>query len=408
MKQLSKKTAAFTCFSLVVLILFPVLSWAQGGTEQSPVAQFSNWLGEFSKSISGQVADGVNGGVKSKIWAFSRMLMYAVAVIVAFMEIFGMMKGDKKGGEAMFWGKFFLVVAMIVFNSFIANSFISVINIFKSGATSVLSVQENNEKVDEMLTAYRTTINESIEKNYEKNSSKGWFDTLSSKVEESSQKIVSSIYFWVLELLLMLFELASFFTTVFADFLIQLMVIFFPLVLTLSFIPGFSQGVTQYVKYLLSFCLWPLITAVLKMVAQGIGFASIIGKLHAADALAQTGNLDMSSLVSFPAILALIIMIFMVSMTPMISDMLISGSQSGGFFSSTVGKATAITGGTMALVGGATKTAGAKTAAGIGGKIGGALGSIGKDAGVINEARKNAGSPEINRILKTVFRNRTK
>lgn len=408
MKKLSKKTVAFTCFSLLFLLLFPALSWAQGGTEQSPVAQFSNFLGEFSKSISGQVGNGVNGGVKSKIWAFSRVLMYAVAIIVAFMEIFGMMKGDKKGGEAMFWGKFFLVFAMIVFNSFIANSFISVINIFKSGASSVLTVQENNEKVDEMLTAYRTTINESIEKNYEKNSSKGWFDSVSSSVERSSQRVVSSIFFWVLELLLMLFELASFFTTVFADFLIQLMVIFFPLVLTLSFIPGFSQGVTQYVKYLLSFCLWPLITAVLKMVAQGIGFANILGKLHAADALAQTGNLDISSLVSFPAILALIIMIFMVSMTPMISDMLISGSQSGGFFSSTVGKATALTGGAMALVGGATKSAGAKTAAGIGGKVGGALGSLGKNAGVINQARKHAGSPEINRILKTVFRNRNK
>lgn len=403
MKRSSAITVATTCFSLFLLLL-PSLSWAQtgGGTaEQSPVAEFSNWLGEFSKSISGQVADGVNGGVKSKIWSFSRALMYGVAIIVAFMEVFGMMKGDKKGGEAMFWGKFFLVVAMIVFNSFISNSFISIINIFKNGATSVLTVQESNAKVDEMLTAYRTTINESIEKNYEKNSAKGWFDTVSSSIEKSSQKVVSSIYFWVLELLLMLFELASFFTTVFADFLIQLMVIFFPLVLTLSFIPGFSQGVTQYVKYLMSFCLWPLITAVLKMVAQGIGFASIIGKLHAADALAQTGNLDISSLVSFPAILALIIMIFMVSMTPMISDMLISGSQSGGFFSSTVGKATAYTGAGMAILGGAGKAAGAKTAGGVGKAMGSVMGAAGSKVGNTNVAAQTSRS--VNQVIKKIF-----
>lgn len=376
---------------------------AGGSVEQSPVTQFSQWLADFSKDISGQVAAGVNGGVKSKVWGFSKLLMYSVYVIVAFMEILGFFKGDKKGSDKFFWIKMFAVLAMIIFNSFLSNSFISVISGFKNGAANVLSEKEDNTKIDQMLGAYRTSINDAIQKNYQKNSSKGWFDSIGAAVDRSSQKVVSSVFFWIIELLLMLFELASFFTTVFADFLIQLMVIFFPLVLTLSFIPGFSQGVTQYVKYLLSFCLWPLITAVLKMVAQGIGFASILGKLHAADALAQAGNLDISNLVSFPAILALIIMIFMISMTPMISDMLISGSQSGGFFSGTVGKATAYTGGGMAILSGVSKTAASKTAGTTGKVIGGALHNVGTSAGGGLANKAPATSSRVNKIIQKVF-----
>ena len=401
MKKRFARTAAFTCFSLLALLL-PTLVHAQA-VEESAVSKFSNWLAEFSKEISGQVSGGANSAVKGRVFGFAQGLMVIVFIVVAFMQIFGIMKGEGKESDRWFLGKMFAVLALIVFSKVFTAQATGILLGVKSAAANVITMTDDNENVDKMLTSYRETVTKAIDDNYKKNAS-GWMSTIGASVERSSQKIVSSLYYWILELLLMLYELACFFTTVFADFLVQLLVVFFPLVLTMSFLPGFTQGVTQYLKYLLSLCLWPMIVGVLKLIAQAIGFANILGQLQGVDVLAKAGNLDISNLVSFTAILALVVMIFMIAMTPMISDMLISGSQSGGFFSTTVGKATALTGGGMAILSGVTKNAAAKGAKGVGNKIGSGMLNAGASAGRNMAGSGNATSQSINKIIQKIFK----
>lgn len=401
MKKQYVRIAAFTCFSILALLL-PTIVHAQA-VEESAVTRFSNWLSEFAKEISGQVSGGANGDVKGRVFGFAQGLMGIVFLIVAFMQIFGVMKGEGKELDRWFWGKMIAVLALIIFSRVFTASATGILLGVKNAAANVISLTDDNENVDKMLTSYRETVTKAIEDNYKKNAT-GWMSTVGASVERSSQRIVSSIYYWVIELLLMLYELACFFTTVFADFLVQLLVVFFPLVLTLSFLPGFSQGVTQYLKYILSLCLWPMIVGVLKMIAQAIGFANILGQLQGVDVLAKAGNLDISNLISFTAILALVVMIFMIVMTPMISDMLISGSQSGGFFSSTVGKATALTGGGMAILSGVTKNAAAKGAQSTGNVIGGGMMKAGASAGRKIAGGSSPTSQAITKILQKVFK----
>ncbi|WP_337241680.1 hypothetical protein, partial [Proteus faecis] len=64
--------------------------------EESAVSKFSNWLSEFSKEISGQVSGGANGAVRGRVFVFAQGLMAITLVIVAFMQIFGVMKGEGK------------------------------------------------------------------------------------------------------------------------------------------------------------------------------------------------------------------------------------------------------------------------------------------------------------------------
>lgn len=397
MKKQYVRIAAFTCFSLLALLL-PTLVHAQVA-EESAVSKFSNWLSDFSKEISGQVSGGANGAVKGRVFGFAQGLMVIVFLIVAFMQIFGVMKGEGKELDRWFWGKMFAVLALIIFSKVFTAQATAILLGVKSAAANVITMTDDNENVDKMLTSYRQTVTKAIDDNYKKNAS-GWMSTIGASVERSSQKIVSSLYYWILELLLMLYELACFFTTVFADFLVQLLVVFFPLVLTMSFLPGFTQGVTQYLKYLLSLCLWPMIVGVLKLIAQAIGFANILGQLQGVDVLAKAGNLDISNLVSFTAILALVVMIFMIAMTPMISDMLISGSQSGGFFSTTVGKATALTGGTFAVLSGAAKSQAAQGAKGTSNAIGKGM----LNAGAATGKGLASSSQTVNKILQKIFK----
>jgi hypothetical protein len=397
MKKQYVRIAAFTCFSLLALLL-PTLVHAQVA-EESAVSKFSNWLSDFSKEISGQVSGGANGAVKGRVFGFAQGLMVIVFLIVAFMQIFGVMKGEGKELDRWFWGKMFAVLALIIFSKVFTAQATAILLGVKSAAANVITMTDDNENVDKMLTSYRETVTKAIDDNYKKNAS-GWMSTIGASVERSSQKIVSSLYYWILELLLMLYELACFFTTVFADFLVQLLVVFFPLVLTMSFLPGFTQGVTQYLKYLLSLCLWPMIVGVLKLIAQAIGFANILGQLQGVDVLAKAGTLDISNLVSFTAILALVVMIFMIAMTPMISDMLISGSQSGGFFSTTVGKATALTGGTFAVLSGAAKSQAAQGAKGTSNAIGKGM----MNAGAATGKSLASSSQTVNKILQKIFK----
>ena len=94
MKKQFVRIAAFTCFSLMVLLL-PSLVHAQA-VEESAVSKFSNWLAEFSKEISGQVSGGANSSVKGRVFGFAQGLMVIAFIVVAFMQIFGIMKRRKR------------------------------------------------------------------------------------------------------------------------------------------------------------------------------------------------------------------------------------------------------------------------------------------------------------------------
>ena len=225
-------------------------------------------------------------------------------------------------------------------------------NFFANGVPRV----EKQKKSDDALLAYQKTVDNAIAINYAvKNNN---ILDVGSKIEKQGFNLVEAIYFWILEALLIMYELACFIVLVFSDFLIQIMLLFFPVMLSLSFIPSFSQGLGQYAKYLISFMLWPMIAVVVTMVAESISFSTILGSLKGIEAVAGTGQLRFGDIVSFTGLVALIIMIFFITMIPMIADMLISGSQSGGFFSSTVGKATAATGAAVM----STKVLGSKAA----------------------------------------------
>ena len=357
-----KRAAIFILCSF--LLASPIIAQpGTGGAPASEVSKVSDWLSQFSKQLS-DTTQSASGNLLGTVKSFSFYLSILVFLIVIFVELFGLMKGDDAGktGKPFFtspklWVIFIFLLANNPRTGFpITNNIVSITmgikNFFANGVPRV----EKQKKSDDALLAYQKTVDNAIAINYAvKNNN---ILDVGSKIEKQGFNLVEAIYFWILEALLIMYELACFIVLVFSDFLIQIMLLFFPVMLSLSFIPSFSQGLGQYAKYLISFMLWPMIAVVVTMVAESISFSTILGSLKGIEAVAGTGQLRFGDIVSFTGLVALIIMIFFITMIPMIADMLISGSQSGGFFSSTVGKATAATGAAVM----STKVLGSKAA----------------------------------------------
>jgi hypothetical protein len=328
-------------------------------TDSTSVSKFNNVLTNLAKELSSSTTNGLDNELHQKIYSISKVIMVITFLILMFVDIITIFKGSKKGNtDVVYFSKVTLIIILIIFSKTVTVRCSSAFNSFKSVIANTITLQDGDNSTEIALTEYRKTVNQAISDNAKNES-----DLIGLK--ESGNRIISSIYFWVIEFLLMLYNLACFIVVVFSDFLIQLMLLFLPIVLTINMLPGFEQSLLQYVKYMLSFALWPLIAGIVKLVAQKLAFAQIIGSITGISAIAQAGKLDPSAYVSVPALLVLVLMIFMVTMIPMIADMLISGSQSGGFFSSTVGKATAVSGAVAATGTALSKATPAKVATGI-------------------------------------------
>ncbi len=85
------------------------------------------------------------------------------------------------------------VLALIIFSRVFTASATGILLGVKNAAANVISLTDDNENVDKMLTSYRETVTKAIEDNYKKNAT-GWMSTVGASVERSSQRIVSSIY----------------------------------------------------------------------------------------------------------------------------------------------------------------------------------------------------------------------
>lgn len=334
MKNIYQKAVLF----LFISILYFNNGYSQNSSEPTSVTKFNSVLTKLQTELSSSTTNGLDNEIHSKIYSVAKVFMIIALLIIFFLDIIGLFKGDQQNNkDAMYFGKTLLIFILILFSKTITVNAVTVFNSLKNVIANTITLQDSNNSTDLALNAYRDTVNKAI-------SDSANNDSDITGLKENGNKIVSSIYFWIIEFLLMLYNLACFIVNVFSDFLIQLMLLFFPLVLTINMVPGFTQSLLQYAKYLLSFALWPLIAGIVKLVAQKLAFAQIFGTISAISSIAQTGKLDPSNYVSIPALLVLVLMIFMITMIPMIADMLISGSQSGSFFSSTVGKATAATG----------------------------------------------------------------
>ena len=339
MKNFFQKAALLLFINICLVTPTIKAQTNNSSTDSTSVTKFNAVLTTLSKELSSSTTNGIDNEVHQKIYTIAKVFMVIAFLIIMFIDITKMFKGgDKEGSkDAIYFGKVVSIIMLIVFSKTITVNCSSAFNSLKTTIANVITLQSSDESTDQALNEYRNTVNKAISENAKKES-----DFMG--IKESGNKIISSFYFWIIEFLLMLYNLACFIVIVFSDFLIQLMLLFLPLVLTITMIPGFDQSLLQYAKYLLSFALWPLIAGIIKIVAQKLAFAQIIGSITGISAIAQAGKLDPSKYVSVPALLVLVLMIFMITMIPMIADMLISGSQSGGFFSSTVGKATAATG----------------------------------------------------------------
>ena len=385
---------------VVLMLFFSTMlinnGYSQNSNDNTSITKFNSVLTKLQNELASSTSNGLDNEIHSKIYSVAKVFMIIALLIIFFLDIIGIFKGDQQQNkDAFYFGKTLIIFMLILFSKTITINAVSAFNSLKNIISNTITLQDSDNSTDIALNAYRDTVNKAISE-----SSKNDRDLTG--IKESGNKIVSSIYFWIIELLLMMYNLACFIVIVFSDFLIQLMLLFFPLVLTINMLPGFTQSLLQYAKYLLSFALWPLIAGIVKLVAQKLAFAQIFGTISAISAIAQTGKLDPSSYVSIPALLVLVLMIFMITMIPMIADMLISGSQSGGFFSSTVGKATAAT---AAVAAGGTALSKASTA-----KVG-AVASTGASkissymSSVNSAASNNASNPSASTSVNNAINN---
>ena len=124
-----------------------------------------------------------------------------------------------------------------------------------------------------------------------------------------------------------------------------LLIAFAPFSAAVSFIKGFEGSFIGMLKYFIVFKLWGVIVIAIKAAMFNLGFSEQIAFAKAQGAVSVLNSPSMGVIVMKLCYCLIVIM------TPMFADILISGSQSGSFFSAAIGKTGGLVSGAVAAGG---------------------------------------------------------
>ena len=197
-----------------------------------------------------------------------------------------------------------------------------------------------------------------------------------------SNTITEVLTGWIFNFFDMLAEIllvvCSFLIVFVSKFGCWLLIAFAPFSAAISFIKGFEGSFVGMLKYFIVFKLWAVIVMAIKAAMFNLGFSEQIAFAKAQGAV---------SLLNSPSLGVIVMKLcycLIVIMTPMFADILISGSQSGSFFSAAIGKA----GGLMS---GAAATAGTAGTALAGNRIANVGRNFGHGGGLMGMAERMEG-----------------
>jgi hypothetical protein len=201
-----------------------------------------------------------------------------------------------------------------------------------------------------------------------------------------SQTIMEVLTAWIFNFFDMIAEIllvvCSFLIVFVSKFGCWLLIAFAPFSAAVSFIKGFEGSFIGMLKYFIVFKLWSVIVVAIKAAMFNLGFSEQIAFAKAQGAVSVFNSPSMGVIVMKLCYCLIVIM------TPMFADILISGSQSGSFFSSAIGKAGGLISGGAAAGGTAGGAIAGNRISNIGKNFGHAGGAIG-----IGEKLKDIKSP---------------
>jgi len=123
-----------------------------------------------------------------------------------------------------------------------------------------------------------------------------------------------------------------------------LLIAFAPFCVAISFIKGFEGSFVGMLKYFIVFKLWAVIFAAIKLAMHNMDFVNQLA--YAA------GYQSVSNSPSLSTIVMKLCCCIVLIMTPQFADILVSGSQAGGFFSAAIAKGGAVMGGAASSMSG--------------------------------------------------------
>jgi hypothetical protein len=200
---------------------------------------------------------------------------------------------------------------------------------------SALAVKtDDGEKI---YTEYREKYMEALDKKANEEYGKWYQIAKNFKVAISTMvdKMMVKIWFLIVQIVQLIMELVLFFFKLAGSMGSNLLLVFVPLSFALSFIPGFDGSGVGILKFIMTFRLWGAVAAAIKYAAFQLGFFSVQADLKAmtdAGYMAATGP-------DWGVILIMLCFIFIMALTPMFADALITGSQAGSILSAASGYA---------------------------------------------------------------------
>lgn len=160
-----------------------------------------------------------------------------------------------------------------------------------------------------------------------------------------------------------------------SKFACWLLIAFAPFCVAISFIKGFEGSFLGMLKYFIVFKLWAVIVAAIKLSLFHLRFVEAMAY--------DAGFHSITNSPSTSSIVMKICYCVVLCMTPMFADILVSGSQAGGFFSAAIAKGGAAIGSIASM--------GSKTGSGMMGNVGSNIGkNMGHLGGLVGAASKTA------------------
>jgi hypothetical protein len=309
-------------------------------------SQVADWLQKTFSTVLAGTDDKLQnsfGGVYQSVVEFSNGLVTVGIFISAIYLIAQFLMTSQLDYSA--------VLKLVVMLAFYL-SFTSTVDI-KSGS-SVMAV------ISRMLDSFESTVESRMSKDksarlddaFRKGQEQGLKDEDTrlqqekaggeTKMNDASTSFISNtitevLTGWIFNFFDMLAEIllvvCSFLIVFVSKFGCWLLIAFAPFSAAISFIKGFEGSFVGMLKYFIVFKLWAVIVMAIKAAMFNLGFSEQI-----AFAKAQ-GAVSVLNSPSLGVIVMKLCYCLIVIMTPMFADILISGSQSGSFFSAAIGKA---------------------------------------------------------------------
>lgn len=167
------------------------------------------------------------------------------------------------------------------------------------------------------------------------------------------------LYYSIIDLCIDINDIIDFVLLFISDIMIYILALLYPLIYAMNTIEGFQGGALSALKYIIAFSLWGLVGKIITSITETIGFSHVIAKIKGIidspiNEMVQHEKLEVMETIvdnmAYENLLVIIGLIAIKAITPKIADILISGSQSGGFFTAlTAMTSYAIMGGIKAM-----------------------------------------------------------